>query len=130
NRLNGSMRTPYPVKAVVAEEATAAANQMRKLANKLGAMPLDARSLAAAYLKDSKDGWVAALEENWDSAAQLYLALAALSDGKNDQPVDFAVQKLLEKLAFPPGREVDQKYESPRDYQPKLLRGILKPVAP
>jgi hypothetical protein len=91
----------------------------------------EARSLAKAFRRRLEKPELAAAEVNWDAAAQLYLALAALTDdGKQDAKLEPVIRDLSRILAFPEGQKPAEKYESPKDFQPKLLRTVLQRLDP
>ena len=129
DELDRLLRMPYPNSALVAEAARKAISQIdTPLLEKLASVRYDAKSLALAYRKDLENVQRAAAKDNWDAVSQLYLAIAALEDGKQDPQLGPVIRELLAKLAFAPAKGPAEKYDSPRDYQPKLIHEILKPV--
>jgi hypothetical protein len=100
-----------------------------RLLKNLAGANYDARSPAKAYRSRLENPLSA--EASWDVASQLYLALAALTDdGKQDPKLDPAIRDLLKKLAFPEGQARSEKYDSPKDFQPKSVRTILERLDP
>jgi hypothetical protein len=129
DELDRLLRMPYPNSALVAEAARKAISRIdTPLLERLASVRYDARSLALAYRKDLENVQRAAAKGNWDAVSQLYLAVAALEDGKQEQKLGSVIRELLAKLAFSTAKGPAEKYDSPRDYQPKLIHEILKPV--
>ncbi len=125
--LDGLLRVPYPNASRVADTAQKASQQIdTPLLQKLASLRTDAKSLALAYRKDLENGPRAATNANWDAASQLYLALAALQEGRRDPAIDAVIRELITKLAFPADKEPKERYDSPKDYQPKRIQEILK----
>jgi hypothetical protein len=129
DELDRVMRKPSPDKDLVAVEAQKAVRQINGvLLKKLSSVRPDATSLALAYRRNLANVKLAVTQGNWDSAAQLYLALAALEAERHDPQINAVIHELFQNLAFPAGKEADEQHDSPKDYQPKLLHEILKPL--
>jgi hypothetical protein len=124
--LDRLLRMPRPNSALVVDAARKASQIDRRWLEKLASGNYDAKALALAYRRDLEDGQRAAATGSWDAASQFYLAMAALEEGQQDPQLRPVIRELLASLAFP--TKPDEKHDSPRDYQPKRIHEILKPL--
>jgi hypothetical protein len=122
-----------PDEKQVADAAGRAAASLRRRAAERGRATPDAGRLEK--LLEGLAGQDDLATANWDSAAQLYLGLAAVHRGleslspRRARPeLAGALQGLREELdgAFPGGRE--SVYESPSEFDPDALRRRLREV--
>jgi hypothetical protein len=137
------MRRPLPDRKRVAAEAHQAARALTVAAGEAGKAPANAQALTGLLAALARERQPALA--NWDDATQLYLAIAAayyaLGDVDPGQrgrtELRAAIQDLHDDLdrAFPRGRE--SVYDSPRDYDPRVLsqklqalRNLLPPPGP
>jgi hypothetical protein len=123
------LRKPRPDASRVAEAAHKAIRQIdTPLLEKLAGLHYDSRSLAVSYRRNLEEDHEAGAKWRWDAVSQLYLALAALQEGKQDPQLDAVIRKLLAKSSYPGAGGPHERYDSPRDYQPQGLHEILKPL--
>jgi hypothetical protein len=120
--LRKEMRKPLPDRRKVAEEARQTARQLASTLAGAGQ-----RTLQPAQLRQAIREVVRQNADTWDSAAQLYLALAALHQGLGDlspqrgnPAMRSALQGLSEPLFFPRG------FDSPRRFRPDVFEQRLK----
>jgi hypothetical protein len=117
--LAGLMSNPQRHGQEIAAKARSLVDQMNGLKNQLAKGQLikdaaDRRRLLAKLI----DAYLKGEPGDWDHAAQLYLAIAALEgDGKDD------LKRMAEALTFPPG------YDGPKDFDPKeKFKGLLEQI--
>jgi hypothetical protein len=126
------MFVPLPDRRQVARQADQADVMLTRWLRELERTPVDERTSAALLRRLADENRLAVA--NWDSAVQLYLALAAdyagLADRdpryKQNAQLNSAIKALgvaLEKtFPSPPG----EHYDSPTDYRPESLGGALQ----
>jgi hypothetical protein len=127
--LRREMNTPYPDPATVASEARRAAGELDVLLRGFQGTRFDPPEIRS--LMDSLAGEARGAKAlNWDRAAQLYLALAALYHAQRDlapEQVDprwrATLKKMVEELRFTPLRD------SPYPYRPTTaFQQLLQPL--
>lgn len=112
------MQQSSPNRAATARRAQEAADQLAALLPQLNNVNFD-RARLDGLLKILQGRAKEMSAPTWDQAAQQYLALAALSQARQDlgEPADEAFQRFLkevfDRLTFPPG------YDSPRKSAPQ-----------
>ena len=133
DELAGEMAKPAPDAAAVARLARNANAELLPLVDLAGKTRYD-RAEVEELLKTAKSLCTSDFPD-WDAAAQAYLALVALCNGRRQAmetrgapfPRNPQLGKALEavriKLAFPSGRrQKDWKYDSPRCFRPQDLK--------
>src|SRR5207249_1388378 len=96
DELERLLRIPQPNADRVAQAARKVIRQIdTPLLEKLANLRYDAKSLVLAYRRDLENAPRAASKGNWDAASQLYLAIAALDDGKHDPELGPVIRELL-----------------------------------
>lgn len=123
--LHGLLARPSPDRSAIAARAGAAATQLAAALPGLDTVPFrsdELHELIAALLKQAP-----AAATNWDQAAQLYLALAALAPTRTalagasrDPKVAAALREVFTALDFPSGNSV--RYNSPQQFRPDSVR--------
>jgi hypothetical protein len=123
-KLQGSMERPGPSAKDVAAQAKDASGLLSDALGRLErGRALDAARLTTLLKRSLDDGQKRANELSWDEAAQLYLSIAALTQGLNEMGAPTLTpgkgrEQLLQvknrlRNAFP-----KTGYDSPKDYDP------------
>jgi hypothetical protein len=109
------MEAPNPDAPRIATEARQVAQAIEQRLKKLEAAGYDATDVRARTLSLAREH--KRMGQNWDSAAQWYLAIAAMNAALDDQRLQPALTEVANALRFPAGS--GHSYDSPRDFQPR-----------
>jgi hypothetical protein len=113
------MGQPRPDRRQVASQARQAAGVLRQWLGRVDKASYDRDTIGKllhALIEDKQQ----LTAEGWDGAAQTYLAVVALNQAYQSEPIRQAAHALSGVLAFPPGQD------SPKGYQPKGFQEELR----
>jgi hypothetical protein len=118
DKLQKEMRKVRPDRKAAAARAGQASEQARQWLAKVEKLPYDKPDTVADLRRAVAQQGAAVAGTSWDGAAQVYLALVALSAPDPNRDVREALNKVAADLAFP-GDAKGPRYESPKGYRSK-----------
>lgn len=116
-KLREEMQKPRPDRGAVQQQAADVARQLERCAEQLDQGSYEQEALRRALLDLTRAGEKDA--EDWDSATQYYLGIAAVNGSYHDLGIQPVLNRMAALLAFPPlATKPPSRYDSPKDFGP------------
>jgi hypothetical protein len=132
--LREEMARPFPNQKQVAAHAAAAADKLPPRGGKLEQSAWGEGELTRKLVRIAADERNLS-RQNWDGAAQVFLALAALQSaraqvdpGRRDPQLNSHIRALGLQLQFPPDPKPNTRYDSPHDRGPEQYQKALEMI--